>query len=327
MSLHTFERKPPPMFRRGLSPLARFVLLATVSVFLMATDSRFQMGNTMRSAIATLLSPLQWLSAQPSKAVDLMDSYVTTVESAQQTQEQATMQMAQLALKAQRADLLARENASLRELLRIQQALPLEARAAEVAHVADDPFARKIVINKGSAEGVRLGAPVIDEHGLLGQVVRVFPLSSEVSLLDNPQQAVPVLNNRTGARSLVHGDSQNPRGNALEMRFLEQTADVQAGDQIVSSGVGGVYPAGLPVGTISLVEKRNTSAFLRVQLTPAARFLSVGHVLVLDPVELTPTEATDHLAAGRKAAQRGGGAASSSPSAASATASQPGAQP
>ncbi len=310
MPLHSFERKPPPMFRRSLSPSARMGLVAIVTIVLMVVDSRWQMGQSVRAGIATVLKPLQWVGAQPVKAVDLMESYVTTVESAQQTKEQATLQIAQLALKAQRTELLMRENAALRELLGLQQQLPMQARAAEVAHEAADPFVRKVILNKGSRQGIVQGSPVIDGRGLLGQVVRVFPLSSEVLLLDSPQQAVPALNNRTGERSLVYGDSQQPRGNALEIRFLANTADVQVGDAIVTSGVGGIYPAGLPLGTVSVVERRNNSAFLRVQLTPAAHMLSVDHVLVLDPVPQA-LEESDALAekpgkssAPRKAASR-----------------------
>ncbi len=310
MPLHSFERKPPPMFRRSLSPSARMGLVAIATIVLMVVDSRWQMGQSVRAGIATVLKPLQWVGAQPVKAVDLMGSYVTTVESAQQTKEQATLQIAQLALKAQRAELLMRENAALRELLGLQQQLPMQARAAEVAHEAADPFVRKVILNKGSRQGIVQGSPVIDGRGLLGQVVRVFPLSSEVLLLDSPQQAVPALNNRTGERSLVYGDSQQPRGNALEIRFLANTEDVQVGDAIVTSGVGGIYPAGLPLGTVSVVERRNNSAFLRVQLTPAAHMLSVDHVLVLDPVPQA-LEESDALAekpgkssAPRKAASR-----------------------
>ena len=265
-------------------------IATVVAVFLMLADSRFQVGNSVRAVVATVLAPLQWLSAQPVKSVNLMGDYVTTLDTARQSQEQAAMLIAQQALKAQRADLLMRENAALRELLGLQQQLPMQARAAEVAYVAADPFVRKVTINKGSRQGIVQGAPVIDGRGLLGQVVRVHPLSSEVLLLDNPQQAVPVLNSRTGERSLVYGDSQNPRGNALEIRFLSNTDDVQVGDTIVSSGVGGIYPVGLPVGTVSAVERRNNSAFLRVQLAPAAQMLSVNHVLVLDPVPQEPAE-------------------------------------
>lgn len=284
MALHMFERAAPALFRRSLSPLTRLCLVAAVMVPLMVADGYWHWGNSLRAAISVVLTPFQWLSAQPVKAVDLMGTYVTTVESAQQTREQAEVQLAQLALKAQRADLLDRENARLRDLLALQQQLPMPAYAAQIVHVAADPFTHKVVIDKGSTQGLVAGAPVIDGHGLLGQVVRVFPFASEVNLLDDPKQAVPVLNNRTGERSLVYGDSQNPRGAELEVRFLASTADVAVGDTFVTSGVGGIYPAGLPVGTVSKVEKRSNTAFLRVELAPAAQLMSVSHVLVLEPI-------------------------------------------
>ncbi|MBP6138294.1 MAG: rod shape-determining protein MreC [Brachymonas sp.] len=313
MSLHSFERKSPPLFRRSLSPLARLGVASALSVFFMLADSRLHWGDYFRSAAATVLAPLQWLGEQPVKAVDLMGAYVTTVESAQQTKEQATIRVAQQALKAQRADLLLRENASLRDLLGLQQQLPLQARAAQVEHVAADPFVRKLVIDKGSSQGVVQGSPVIDENGLVGQVVRVFARSSEVSLVDNLQHATPVLNNRTGERSLVYGDSQTPRGNALEIRFLPNNTDVQVGDIISTSGTGGIYPAGLPVGRVAAVEKHNNSAFMRVQLAPFAKLLSVNHVLVLEPIEALQTEAAASLnAENKRAAPAKGGARAAS---------------
>ena len=143
--------------------------------------------------------------------------------------------------------------------------------------------------------------------------MRVFARSSEVSLVDNLQHATPVLNNRTGERSLVYGDSQTPRGNALEIRFLPNNTDVQVGDIISTSGTGGIYPAGLPVGRVAAVEKHNNSAFMRVQLAPFAKLLSVNHVLVLEPIEALQTEAAASLnAENKRAAPAKGGARAAS---------------
>ena len=172
MPLDTFERSTPRLFNRGPTPLVRLLLATTLGIFLMVADSRFGIGSTARSVTATVLAPLQWLGAQPVKTVNLLGTYVTTVETAKQTQEQAATLMAQQALKAQRADLLMRENQSLRELLSLEQALPIQARAAEVVYIAPDPFTRRVVINKGSSAGIVEGAPVIGASGLLGQVVR-----------------------------------------------------------------------------------------------------------------------------------------------------------
>lgn len=283
MSLRSDDGRTPPLFRRTASPPMRLAVAVAAALFLMIADARLHVGTVIRTSIATILMPLQWLSTQPVKAVNLLGDYVVTVEAAQQTKEEATLQMAQLALKAQRAELLERENANLRSLLALQQNLSIHARAAQVKYVAADPFKRTLVLDKGGLQGIVKGAPVIDGHGLVGQVVRVYPSTSEVRLLNNPEQAIPAINHRTGKRSLVYGDAQATEGNALEMRFMPLIADIQKGDKIATSGVGGVYPAGLPVGIVDTVDKRSHSNFLQVRLTPAAQFDKVSHVLVIDP--------------------------------------------
>lgn len=283
MAFRSNEGRTPPLFRRTASPLTRLAVAVAAAIFLMVADTRLQVGNVLRSTIATVLAPLQWISAQPVKAVDLLGDYVVTVEAAQQTKEEATLQMAQLALKAQRAELLERENANLRRLLELRQNLPVQARAAQVKYIASDPFNHTLVLDKGKLQGIIKGAPVIDGYGLIGQITRVYPHSSEVRLLNNPEQAVPVLNHRTGKRSLVYGDTQARHDNALEMRFVPLIEDVQKGDKIATSGVGGIYPAGLPVGVVVEVDKRSQSNFLRVQLSPSGKLDTINHVLVIEP--------------------------------------------
>ena len=213
------------------------------------------------------------------------------------------MLIAQQALKAQRAELLQRENEQLRQMLSLQQALPINARAAEIVYIAPDPFTRKAVINKGSTQGVAPGSPVIDSTGLLGQTIRVFPLSSEVTLIDNPEHATPIINSRTGERGLAYGDSQSPQASALEVRFMASNADFRVGDVLTTSGLGGVYPAGLPVGTVSLVDRRSNTSFTRVQATPAAKPLALGYVLVLEPQEQVKSEAVAAAASAATAAR------------------------
>lgn len=261
----------------------RLALAVAAAVFLMVADTRLQVGNVVRSTVAAILTPLQWLGAQPVKAVNLLGDYIVTVESAQQTKEEATLQMAQLALKAQRADLLERENASLRRLLELQQQLPINARAAQVAYISNDPFTHSLIIDKGSLQGIEKGAPVIDGYGIVGQVTRVYLSTSEVRLLNNPEQVVPAINHRTGKRSLVYGDPKTPHGSALEMRFVPLTADIKKGDVIATSGVGGVYPAGLPLGVVTQIDKYSQSNFLQVQIQPAGKLDTVSHVLIIDP--------------------------------------------
>ena len=141
---------------------------------------------------------------------------------------------------------------------------------------AADPYTRKVIIDKGMAQGVDLGSPVLDESGVLGQVTRVHPLVSEVTLLVDRDLAIPVLNVRTGARSVAYGDPA-VSGSGLELRFMGSNSDVQQGDLLTTSGVDGVYPAGLPVAKISRIERRAESAFAKIYCTPQALVTGARH--------------------------------------------------
>ena len=151
-----------------------------------------------------------------------------------------------------------------------------------------------------------LGSPVLDESGVLGQVTRVHPLVSEVTLVIDRDLAIPVLNVRTGARSVAYGDPagySNGFGSGLELRFMGSNSDVQVGDLLTTSGVDGVYPAGLPVAKISKIERRAESAFAKIYCTPQALVTGARHVMVVKPVsaQIPPRpDATEALMAPKK---------------------------
>jgi rod shape-determining protein MreC len=155
-------------------------------------------------------------------------------------------------------------------------------RAAEVLYDAADPYTRKIVIDQGLAHGVAAGSPVIDAHGVLGQVTQVLPLTSEVTLVIDRDLAIPVQNTRTGVRSVAFGDA-SAHGGGLELRFMAANADLQEGDLLSTSGVDGIYPAGLPVAKIERIERRADSAFARIYCVPLASVTAARYVLVLEP--------------------------------------------
>ena len=146
---------------------------------------------------------------------------------------------------------------------------------------AADPYTRKVVIDIGLANAVALGSPVLDEQGVVGQVTRVYAGLSEVTLISDRDQAIPVLNTRTGIRGIAFGDAAS--GN-LELRFVAANADVQVGDLLTTSGVDGVYPPGLSVAKVDKVERRADSAFARIICLPSAGVAGTQHVLVLNPV-------------------------------------------
>jgi rod shape-determining protein MreC len=225
---------------------------------------------------------VQWLAMRPQAFAKFSGEYL---ESLQDAQADATDVRQKLLLQAQRAaqvEQLTLENKQLRALLNLQERLNTVGFVAEVLYDAADPYTRKLIINKGLTNGVKPSAPVMDEHGILGQVTRVLPLVSEVTLVTDREHSIPVLNTRTGARGVAYGES----GGAplLELRFMATNADIEVGDQLTTSGVDGVYPPGMPVGIVTKVERRAETAFARILCEPVGRVQGAKHVMVIDPL-------------------------------------------
>lgn len=280
MPLGTLDRTPPPFFKQGPSALSKLTVLSAVAIALMVMDARFKLAEPVRSGVATVIYPMQWLVMQPVKAASLVGHYFSSLQTAQNKQIEATEALARQAMRAAQVELLALENQRLRELLDIRQRLTTPSQGAQVLYDAGDPYTRKVVIDRGTTQGVQAGAPVLDGHGVLGQVTRAYPLGAEVTLLTDRSQAISVLNTRTGARSLAYGAPGNDSG-GLELRFIATHADIEVGDLLSTSGVDGVYPSGLPVGRVTRVERENSAAFARIEAAPVAQPLAALHVLVL----------------------------------------------
>ncbi|APW47944.1 rod shape-determining protein MreC [Rhodoferax antarcticus] len=289
MPLGTLDRSPPPFFRQGPSALSKLVLFGVLAVLLMVADNRFGMIKPVRAAIATVLYPLQWTMLQPVIWSRDGSKYFESLNSSQTSEAAAQYRLGLQSQRAQQVEQLNQENAQLRGLLGLRERVNAPALAAQILYDAADPFTRKVIIDKGALAAVQPGSPVLDELGVLGQVTRVYPLVSEVTLITDRNQAVPVLNARTGLRALAFGDAAS-RSGALELRFLDANVDLQAGDLLTTSGVDGVYPPGLQVARISSVEHGADSAFARVRCEPVAAVNSGLHVLVLQPLAgLVPT--------------------------------------
>ena len=289
MSLGTLDRTPPPFFRQGPSALTKLAFFAALALFLMVADTRFEFARPLRAAIATALLPVQRTLAVPVQLARSANDYLHGLNQALAREQQAQEKLALQSERTTRVERLERENARLRELLQLRSQLQVRGIAAEVLYEATDPFSRKLVIDRGATHGVVAGAPVVGPDGVLGQVTRVFPLSSQVTLLIDKDAAIPVLNVRTLARSAAFG---GVGGDAMELRYMAANADVQVGDELTTSGVDGVYPPGLPVAQVAAVERRAESGFARILLAPKASADGVRHVLVLEPVgaQMPPRE-------------------------------------
>lgn len=309
MPLGTLDRTPPPFFKQGPSAVSKLMVFSALALFLMVADTRFKLGQPVRAVLATVLYPLQWLSMQPVALADEFGDYLHAIRSAQEaqaTEAQSRLRLVQQSVRVHQVEQLALENERLRKLLELRERLATPAQAAQVLYEAADAYSRKVIIDKGMVHGIESGSPVIDDHGVLGQVTRVFPVVSEVTLVTDRDQATPVLNMRTGARSVAHGDASLSHAGSLELRFMAANADVQTGDLLTTSGVDGVYPPGLPVAQVDKIERRADSAFARIHTTPKAAVTSALHVMVLKPVgeQLPPRPAPE---ASAPAAPRTGG--------------------
>ena len=306
MPFGSLDRTPPPFFKQGPSSLSKLIFFSALALFLMVADRRFELAKVVRSTLATVMSPVAHVLALPVEAIQGGAGYFESLKSLQQS-EQATHK--KLLLQSQRAsqvELLTIENTRLRQLLKLKDNLTTPAQAAEVLYDAADPYSRKIIIDKGSVNNIALGSPVIDESGVVGQVIRVYPLTSEVAMIIDREQTTPVLNTRTGARSVAYGNPSS-HGDVLELRFISGNADVLAGDLLTTSGVDGVYPAGLLVAKIEKVERRADSAFAEIYCTPQANVLVVQHVRVLKPLtKLIPTKHAEEVPAvvGKRGAKK-----------------------
>ena len=283
MALASLGRDPPPFFRQGPSALSRLALFSALALLLMVADARFQMVQPLRAGIATALYPMQWLMLQPLSLSQHVHARMDGMFSQEATVQQLRQQLAEQRQRAQQTEQLVLENQRLRGILNLQERELPGAVVAQVVYDAADPYTRKVILDKGENHGVHLASPVIDELGLLGQVTRVFPLSSEVTLITDRDHAIPVVNARTGARGVAYGENTR-NADALELRFMAANADVTAGDLLTTSGVDGVYPAGLPVARIDKVERRTEAVFARIGCVPIAMVAGAQHVLILLPL-------------------------------------------
>lgn len=281
MPLGTLDRTPPPFFRQGTPALTKLALCSALAVFLMAADSRFKLTQPLRAAVATVLLPMQRALMAPVQLTQAGSDYLQGLKQAIAAQNEIRAKLARQAERAERAEQLALENNRLRALLDLRPALQVRSLSAEVMYEAADPYSRKVFIDRGATHGVALGAPVINEAGVLGQVTRVYPLNAVVTLLTDKDAAIPVLNSRSQARSAAFGGAE---GGGLELRFMAGNADVQVGDTLTTSGVDGVYPPGLAVAKVTQVDRKVDSGFARILLAPTAPIDGVKHVLVLEPL-------------------------------------------
>jgi rod shape-determining protein MreC len=273
MPLGTLDRSPPPFFRQGPSALSKLVFFAALALFI-------KVAEPLRTALAVALLPVQRALAVPIEMWEGGGDYLGGLRNALARERAAQARLVAQAERALRSEQLAQENTRLRALLELRPGLTVKTQPAEVLYEAADPYSRKVFIDRGTAQGVVLGSPVINEAGVLGQVTHAYAVTSEVTLLGDKDAAIPVLNTRTQQRGAAFGG-----GGGMELRYTSANADVQVGDLLQTGGLDGVYPPGLPVARVVNVQRRVESGFARIQLQPVASPDGVRQVLVLEPLQ------------------------------------------
>jgi len=250
----------------------------------MLADQRYNIVQPARWVLSLMIYPVQWLALRPQVAWHDMGDVFEGKQDVLDNLQAAQAQLLAQSVRTVQLEQLELENRHLRELLELRQRMGTPAVAAEVLYEAGDPFTRKMVLDKGALSGVVQGSPVMDEQGILGQITRVHPLVSEITLVTDREHSIPVLNTRTGTRGVAFGES----GGAplLELRYMATNADIEIGDVLTTSGVDGVYPPGIPVAKVVKVERRADSVFARILCESLARVQGARHVMVLAPVKL-----------------------------------------
>lgn len=273
------ENSPSPnIFNRGYRPSVQILFFTALSLALLFADARYRYLDSVRYLLSVLVHPVQQLVTAPSR-------WWYAAEPAWQTHEQLVRDNAALRqqheqdrVQLQQWQTVLAENQQLRRLAALPPHPQYRAQTAEILYVERELFKRKVFVNKGAQAHVQAGQVVIDDLGIVGQVTRVYPLLSEITLITDKAQAVPVEVQRNQLRTVAFGAGDMSH---LAVRYLPVSADIQAGDLLVTSGIDGTYPTGFPVAKVSKVEKDAAYPFARIECEPVARIEQHHHLLIL----------------------------------------------
>ncbi len=287
------QQQAPAFFARGPSAFARLVFFSALSMTLMATDSRLQYLTSLRQNLVAVLHPLQVIANAPMQLYDAAGEYFSTHHYLLNENRQLKQQALKRNIDLQRLNTLALENKHLRELLQTNQALVESSVLGEIMHVGRDPFTKKVIVNRGEKHLISAGEAVVDSTGVIGQVTRVYPSSSEVTLITDKSLAIPIQIERNGLRAIAFGHG---RDSTLDLPYLPTNVDIRRGDTLVTSGIDGIYPAGLAVAKVSQIEITADSPFARIVCVPTGGVENHRQVLLVSipRLETLPKDALNN---------------------------------
>jgi rod shape-determining protein MreC len=279
------EYSPPPLFKQGASARVKMMVFACISIALLLADSRLHALTVVRQVVGTVLYPFQMAALAPRDGMMRVGDYFASMSALEQQVRDLKREQIASAQTLQQSQLQTLENKHLRQLLEARERLPVKSMMGEILYDARDAATRKVVLDRGMRQGVVPGLPVIDNLGVVGQVTRVFPFTSEVTLLTDKEQAIPVQVLRNGLRSVAYGRGQS---GLLDLRFTAPNADIVVGDVLITSGLDGVYPAGLAVAKVVKVENSAPGTFGQVVCQPLAGIERNTQLLILMAVPDMP---------------------------------------
>src|SRR5690554_3665780 len=280
------------LFDRGPTLLTRLVLALICAVTLMFLDHRLNTMQPVRSFLSTLVAPVQYLAVLPEELLDRIAYLSTTRTTLREENVQLKQQLQELQMAVQRLNFLENENDRLRQLLGSDVREASRHMAAEVVAVATDPFSHQIVINKGSANGVYDGQPVLDNRGIVGQIMSVGRGTARVLLISDQSHGISLRAERNGIRVLARGTGDLQR---LELLFIPHSTELELGDKLMSSGLGGVFPEGYPVAEIIELDRDERLQYAHVVARPYAQLDRIRTVLLLWPPSATEQPVYDDI--------------------------------
>lgn len=276
--------KPP-------SVLSRLIVLMAISGAMMLIDHRGQQLERIRSGLNAVIYPIQLIAALPLRVGSGVWEFFREKTNLQENYARAIAENRELGAKLLRFNALQAENEHLRGLLAASSRIAHRATVADILQLSPEPFTRKVVLAKGGGNGVYVGQPVIDAYGILGQITEVGAITSTVTLVTDPSHAIPVQVVRNGLRAIVFGTGER---DYAKVPHLTAVADIKEGDELVTSGIGGVFPAGYPVARVLRVVSDPNEPFLEISVRPSARLEHNREVMLIWPnlAPSPPTRAT-----------------------------------
>lgn len=267
-----------PIFGRGPSLQLRLFLAVIISIAAIVADSRFGVFSHVRVYLSSLVSPLQYMANAPGIMLDTMSTQVQTRADLIEQTKQQEQQLFTLRSRLLKMDHLEHENQRLRELLGSPVHKESRKMVAELLSVDSDPFSHQVLINKGALDGVYNGQPVINDQGVIGQVLHVGSTTSRVLLITDSSHGIPVRVLRNDLRAIASGSGELDK---LELRNLPRNTDVQVGDLLVTSGLGGRFPEGYPVATVTRSDYVEGKPFAQVEAKPLVALDRLRYLLLL----------------------------------------------